>query len=110
MDGLQVVPDQEKEVHRVDTGLHQVSESYASPNVNENYLPTTGVNPAQKQQKRICGLKRTTFLILLLIALLVIGGAVGGGVGGSLANKGGSQPATYVASLANNHAYKYQSN
>ncbi|KAL3456236.1 hypothetical protein BJX64DRAFT_48207 [Aspergillus heterothallicus] len=102
MDGLEVVPPQEKEVHRVDTGLHQVSESYASPNANEGYPPMTSVSLAQKQEKRICGLRKTTFLIVLLIALLVIGGAVGGGVGGSLANKGGSQSTTSSSSSPDN--------
>lgn len=43
------------------------------------------------RQRKIWGLRRRTFWILLAIGIFVIvGAAVGGGVGGALANKGGS--------------------
>lgn len=35
--------------------------------------------------KKICGLRRTTFVLLALLILVVICAAVGGGVGGSIA-------------------------
>jgi len=47
----------------------------------------TGVS----RESRICGLKRKTFWIVLVVVLLVvIGAAVGGGVGGSLSSKNSS--------------------
>lgn len=42
-----------------------------------------GSNP----QKRICGLTRKLFIILLVVCLVIVAGAVGGGVGGAMAAK-----------------------
>lgn len=36
-------------------------------------------------EKKICGLRRPTFFLLVLLILVIIGAAVGGGVGGSVA-------------------------
>lgn len=37
------------------------------------------------QEKKICGVRKTTFILSLLLALAVIGAAVGGGAGGTIA-------------------------
>lgn len=42
---------------------------------------------ADPEKPSICGLRRLTFFLAILVALLVVGGAVGGGVGGSMAAK-----------------------
>lgn len=48
----------------------------------------------QLPQKRICGLSKKTFLIVLAIVLLVVvAAAVGGGVGGALASKNSNKSA-----------------
>lgn len=39
-------------------------------------------------EKRICGLRRTTFILLVLLALVIVAASVGGGVGGSRAVDG----------------------
>ncbi|KAL2075251.1 hypothetical protein VTL71DRAFT_194 [Oculimacula yallundae] len=60
----------------------------------EYYKPVT-----TNQQKRICGLSKKTFLIVLAVILLVIlAGAVGGGVGGALASKNSNKSADLLAS------------
>jgi hypothetical protein len=43
--------------------------------------PTDG---ATTRQRRICGLRRTTFVLTVTIVCIVITAAVGGGVGGSM--------------------------
>jgi hypothetical protein len=43
--------------------------------------------PPASPRDRICGLRKTTFWLSLILAIVVIGAAVGGGVGGSLASK-----------------------
>lgn len=47
----------------------------------EYYVPFE----AQPAAKKICGLSRKKFAVVLVAVLLIIAGAVGGGVGGSLA-------------------------
>lgn len=41
--------------------------------------------PISSPEKKILGLRRTTFILVLLLLLVIIGGGVGGGVGGSMA-------------------------
>lgn len=56
----------------------------------EYYEPANGQLP----QKRICGLSRKTFLVVLAIVLLVVvAAAVGGGVGGALASEDSNKSA-----------------
>ena len=65
------------------------------PATNHDKRPS--ISPAEKGQDlqeppasprdRICGLRKTTFWLSLILAIVVIGAAVGGGVGGSLASK-----------------------
>ncbi|KAI0130291.1 hypothetical protein BJ170DRAFT_593803 [Xylariales sp. AK1849] len=38
-----------------------------------------------KPNEKLCGLARTTLILLVILAIVIIGAAVGGGVGGSLA-------------------------
>ncbi|KAK7963654.1 hypothetical protein PG988_010628 [Apiospora saccharicola] len=52
----------------------------------------TASYPPQETPKKICGVKRSTFIFSLVLGFVVIGAAVGGAVGGSLA-------ARYVARL-----------
>ncbi|KAH9203080.1 hypothetical protein DL95DRAFT_529797 [Leptodontidium sp. 2 PMI_412] len=61
----------------------------------EHYEPVNGQLP----KKRICGLSKKTFLIVLVVVLFVVlAGAVGGGVGGALAAKNGNKAADSTAS------------
>jgi hypothetical protein len=58
----------------------------------DNYAPGAGEAQAEKEVGdrrwgRICGLKRRTFWIVLVVAIVVVAGAVGGGVGGALAGR-----------------------
>ncbi|RFU75368.1 fungal specific transcription factor domain-containing [Trichoderma arundinaceum] len=46
-----------------------------------------GAPPGKRAGARICGLRRKTFWILLIIAIVVVAAAVGGGVGGGLSAK-----------------------
>ncbi len=55
----------------------------------ELYIP-----PAHKK-KRICGVSRTVFILLLIIAVLVIAGAIGGGIGGSIAARSSKTTVRY---------------
>lgn len=41
--------------------------------------------PPSPPEKKICGLRRTTALLLALLVAVIIAAAVGGGVGGSVA-------------------------
>ncbi|KAK7936075.1 hypothetical protein PG985_001570 [Apiospora marii] len=41
--------------------------------------------PPKKRQKKICGIKRSTFILSLVLGFIVVGAAVGGAVSGSLA-------------------------
>jgi hypothetical protein len=38
-----------------------------------------------KGTRAICGIRRTTFLLLVIVAVLIVAGGIGGGVGGSIA-------------------------
>ena len=42
-------------------------------------------SPGIAAEKTICGLRRTTFGLVVVIVVLIVAGAVGGGVGGSIA-------------------------
>lgn len=48
---------------------------------------TIPAESAAPKERRICGLRRTTFWLTVVIVVLVVAGAVAGGVGGALANK-----------------------
>jgi hypothetical protein len=50
--------------------------------------------------KRILGLSKTTFWLVLAVAVLVIGGAVGGAVGGTLGRKSSGIPVVSSSSTA----------
>ena len=53
--------------------------------------------PAQNP-KTICGIRRITFILLIIIVVLILVGAVGGGVGGSIAVQNARNSASNSAS------------
>lgn len=55
-----------------------------APNYYEQ-SPQYGVLQPQPPKKRILGLHRSTFWLLIVLVIVIIAAAVGGGVGGSLA-------------------------
>jgi hypothetical protein len=60
---------------------------------------TTAVEPApEAQERRILGLKRRIFFIVLVVILVIIAIAVGGGVGGAISAKSKSK-ASVVSAL-----------
>jgi hypothetical protein len=62
--------------------------------------------PAQTP-RTICGIRRITFLLLVVIAILILVGAIGGGVGGSLAVQNARNSAStlgFVTSSSEFHA------
>lgn len=83
-----------------DSGL-EVVPSTKDPALTSTFYPPSGYPqtdagtwdnvsslPQYPQQPRlICGLRRTTFWLLVALAALIVVGAVGGGVGGSIAAK-----------------------
>ncbi|OGM47200.1 hypothetical protein ABOM_003895 [Aspergillus bombycis] len=92
-EGLEVARFEGLEYNGDAAGLQYVPPGMArngaanGPHVIES-LPEKG-----SPQRRICGLPRTGFWILLaLTTAFIIGGAIGGGVGGSIAAKKGSSP------------------
>lgn len=60
-------------------------ELYIDPD-NDAYKYPYKPETQEVERKTVCGLRRKTFWILVVVALLVVGGAVGGGVGGALAS------------------------
>ncbi|CZT50104.1 uncharacterized protein RSE6_11035 [Rhynchosporium secalis] len=84
--------------HDVPEGLHHDSRSAyekpqhklsqnAIPDDPEHYMPATDVIETKKA-RRICGLRKKWFWILVAVLIVVIvAGAVGGGVGGTIAGK-----------------------
>lgn len=55
----------------------------------EHYVPPE----TQPTRKRVCGLSKKMFIIVLVVLLIVIAGALGGGVGGALASKNSNKAA-----------------
>ncbi|CZS95014.1 uncharacterized protein RAG0_04819 [Rhynchosporium agropyri] len=65
---------------------HKLSQN-AIPDDPEHYMPATDVIQTKKA-RRICGLRKKWFWILVAVLIVVIAaGAVGGGVGGTIAGK-----------------------
>ncbi|KAI1075655.1 hypothetical protein F5B20DRAFT_558911 [Whalleya microplaca] len=54
----------------------------------------------QPQERTICGLRRTTFILLVALIVVIIAAAVGGGVGGSLAVQNARKSAASCASAS----------
>lgn len=52
-------------------------------NRNQGQSPQNHADKGYK--KSVCGVRRVTMVLLILLAIVVVGAAVGGGVGGSLA-------------------------
>lgn len=53
-----------------------------------------------KPEPLICGMRKRTFWIVLVVAIVVIVGAVGGGVGGALAGKSSNKSVVNSGSLS----------
>ena len=70
-------------------GLEVVDRSDVLPQVVEGFKmkppDTDGDRPGAGEEKKICGLRRTTFILAVVLALVIVAAAVGGGVGGSTA-------------------------
>jgi hypothetical protein len=67
--------------------------AYPQPGIEaEKFTHHYDVTDTTKVRKEgICGLKRRTFFIVLIVAIVVVCGAVGGGVGGYFGTKGSSE-------------------
>jgi hypothetical protein len=71
--GLEVVPQP--------SHLPEVTSYYDKPSPNEKLLAAAA--PAEK--RKFCGLRTSTFTLLVLLILVIVIAAVAGGVGGSIA-------------------------
>lgn len=103
-EGLQAVPyDSGLQAVQYDSGLQAVPyaeglHAVPQPKFEHTYYAGPPVDPdsqhpsynAQTPKATVCGLRRSTFWLLVAIAVLLIGAAVGGGVGGTLASKSSS--------------------
>ena len=81
-DGLEPVPHENYPEAVLYPTTHEKGLS-PGPGGYQNVPPANG--PSASPEKKICGLRRTTFLLLALLVAVVIAAAVGGGVGGSVA-------------------------
>lgn len=74
--GPEVIPDQ-----------HYYTKTPISPTYNGDENKRYSQQPQQpvNTERRICGLRRTSFFLFVVLAAVVIAASVGGGVGGSLA-------------------------
>lgn len=61
------------------------------------YYAVEDVQPSATPKPRVCGLRRPTFVLLLVIAFVVIAASVGGGVGGSLAVQNARSAPKYLS-------------
>lgn len=96
-DGLEVVDNSYPEA--VDGYRKHADPGHGGYAGYEGYVATPAPSPpavaaaaAEKQvavvapgEKRICGLRRSTLILLVVLAVVIVGAAVGGGVGGSMA-------------------------
>ena len=80
-DGLEPVPHENYPEAVLYPTTHEKGLS-PGPGGYQNVPPAHG---SSAPEKKICGLRRTTFLLLALLIAVVIAAAVGGGVGGSVA-------------------------
>lgn len=76
--------DSQKEVYHAPAGL-EVAPQAAYANGQQQHYYQQGQYP--QQERRIWGLRRTTFILVVVLVAVVVIGAVGGGVGGGLAVK-----------------------
>jgi len=90
---LEVVPEQQSTI-------------YADKQQQEHMLYSQPIIAPAQNHRTICGIRRITFLLLVIIVVLIIVGAVGGGVGGSLAVKNAQNSAlnsVFVTPLTSIH-------
>ncbi|KAJ0375193.1 hypothetical protein COL26b_006565 [Colletotrichum chrysophilum] len=89
----QVNQAEKMSAREIDHGPEVIPDQYYHPktpisptyNVDENkHYPQQPQQPVNTE-RRICGLRRTSFFLFVVLAAVVIAASVGGGVGGSLA-------------------------
>jgi hypothetical protein len=83
---LEVVPSTDQDTHK----YLQYSEGAADTDKIAHNSMTPG--HGQPTFQTICGLRKRTFWIVVIIAVLVVVSAVGGGVGGALATRKSGEP------------------
>lgn len=77
------------DTHKVAYGADDTNKVPYATNYTHN-APSTSLPYQQKQPRTICGLKKKTLWIIVIVAIVLIVAAIGGGVGGALASKGSS--------------------
>lgn len=70
------------EVDHTVSGLHHVPPRYAS---KDEYPLIDDAEHARRTSPKICGIKRSTFFLAVILGAIIIAASVGGGVGGSIA-------------------------
>jgi hypothetical protein len=83
---LEVVPSTDQDTHK----YLQYSESAADTDKIAYHSITPGHD--QPTSQTVCGLRKKTFWIVVIIAVLVVVSAVGGGVSGALATRKSGEP------------------
>ncbi|KAB8223183.1 hypothetical protein BDV33DRAFT_200734 [Aspergillus novoparasiticus] len=92
-EGLEVARVEGLEYNRYAEGLQYVPPEPARNGVANGPYMIEQFPEKGSPQNRICGLRRTSFwVILALLIAFIIGGAIGGGIGGSLAAKKSTNP------------------
>lgn len=89
---LEVVPHSTHDTHKYPYYSPEPIPAYPNTATDTNKIAYESVTyEAQPQAARtICGLRKRTFWILMIVAIVVIAAAVGGGVGGALASRSSS--------------------
>jgi len=64
------------------------------------YLYQPILEDSGPKQRKICGLRTTTFYLSLVLAIVIVAAAVGGGVGGSIAVKNAKTPVSQSQSAS----------
>lgn len=87
---LEVVPESERPEQQKYAYYSPEPIIPASYGEDTHKIPYTQAVHEQDQPRTICGIRKRTFWIVLIVAIIVIVAAVGGGVGGALANRSSS--------------------
>ncbi|OAL51747.1 hypothetical protein IQ07DRAFT_390262 [Pyrenochaeta sp. DS3sAY3a] len=84
---LEVVPESERPEQQKYAYYSPEPIIPASYGEDTHKIPYAQAVHEQDQPRTICGIRKRTFWIVLIVAIIVIAAAVGGGVGGALANR-----------------------
>jgi hypothetical protein len=83
-EGLEAVPNTDAPYPRYPEEHNGYGDKYASrPGLDHTIHAFS--QPASSD--RLCGLRRTTFWLVMVIVVLVVAGAIGGGIGGWMVEK-----------------------